>query len=48
MFFAWHRRDEMTEAGFRRSMITQRDSFLKWSENCLIRPRQAILLRGSR
>ena len=29
MFSAWHRRDEMTEAGFQRSMITHRDRFLE-------------------
>ena len=29
MFSAWHRRDEMTEAGFHRSMLTHRDRFLK-------------------
>ena len=29
MFSAWHRRDEMTEEGFHRSMITHRDRFLK-------------------
>ena len=28
MFSAWHRRDEMTEVGFHRSMITHRDRFL--------------------
>jgi transposase len=27
-FSAWHRRDEMTDAGFHRSMITHRDRFL--------------------
>jgi hypothetical protein len=29
MFSAWHRRDEMTGDGFRRSMITHRDRFLE-------------------
>ncbi len=29
MFSAWHHRDEMTDAGFRRSMITHRDRFLE-------------------
>ena len=29
MFAAWHRRDEMTDEGFHRSMITHRDRFLK-------------------
>lgn len=29
MFLAWHRRDEMTDAGFHRSMITHRDRFLE-------------------
>jgi len=29
MFSAWHRRDEMTEVGFHRSMITHRDRFLE-------------------
>jgi hypothetical protein len=29
MFSAWHRRDEMTEAGFHRSMITHRCRFLE-------------------
>jgi len=29
MFSAWHHRDEMTAAGFRRSMITHRDRFLE-------------------
>lgn len=29
MFSAWHRRDEMTDVGFHRSMITHRDRFLK-------------------
>jgi transposase len=29
MFSAWHRRDKMTDAGFRRSMITHRDRFLE-------------------
>lgn len=29
MFSAWHCRDEMTEAGFHRSMITHRDRFLE-------------------
>jgi hypothetical protein len=29
MFSAWHRRDEMTEAGFHRSVITHRDRFLE-------------------
>lgn len=28
MFLAWHRRDEMTEKGFHRSMMTHRDRFL--------------------
>ena len=29
MFSAWHRRDEMSEEGFHRSMIIQRDRFLE-------------------
>jgi hypothetical protein len=29
MFFAWHRREEMTEVGFRRSMLIHRDRFLE-------------------
>jgi hypothetical protein len=29
LFSAWHRRDEMTEEGFHRSMITHRDRFLE-------------------
>jgi len=29
MFSAWHRRGEMSEAGFHRSMITHRDRFLE-------------------
>ena len=29
MFSAWHRRDEMTEAGFHRSMLTHRYRFLE-------------------
>lgn len=29
MFSAWHRRDQMTDAGFHRSMITHRDRFLE-------------------
>jgi len=29
MFAAWHRRDEMTEEGFHRSMVIQRDRFLE-------------------
>ncbi len=29
MFSAWHRRDEMTADGFRRSMLTHRDRFLE-------------------
>ncbi len=29
MFSAWHRRDEMSEEGFRRSMLIQRDRFLE-------------------
>ncbi len=29
MFSAWHRRDEMTEAGFHQSMLTHRDRFLE-------------------
>ena len=29
MFSAWHRRDEMTEVGFQRSMVTHRDRFLE-------------------
>ncbi len=29
MFFSWHRREEMSEAGFHRSMILQRDRFLE-------------------
>jgi transposase len=33
MFHAWHRREEMTEAGFRRSMIIHRDRFLEIVRN---------------
>lgn len=29
LFSAWHRRDEMTEEGFRRSLLTHRDRFLE-------------------
>ena len=29
MFSAWHHRDEMTDAGFYRSMVTHRDRFLE-------------------
>jgi len=29
MFSSWHRRDEMSEEGFHRSMIIQRDRFLE-------------------
>ena len=29
MFSAWHHRDEMTDVGFHRSMITHRDRFLE-------------------
>jgi transposase len=29
LFAAWHRRDEMADAGFHRSMLTQRDRFLQ-------------------
>ena len=29
LFLAWHRRDEMSEAGFHRSMLTHRDRFLE-------------------
>ena len=29
MFAAWHRRDKMTDDGFRRSMVIHRDRFLK-------------------
>jgi transposase len=29
LFSAWHRRDEMSEEGFHRSMITHRDRFLE-------------------
>lgn len=29
LFSAWHRRDQMTDQGFHRSMITHRDRFLK-------------------
>jgi len=29
MFSAWHHRDEMTDAGFHRSMLTHRDRFLE-------------------
>ena len=29
MFSAWHRREEMTEVGFHRSMLTHRDRFLE-------------------
>jgi transposase len=33
LFSAWHRRDEMTTEGFRRSMITHRDRFLELVRN---------------
>lgn len=33
LFSAWHRRDEMTEEGFRRSMITHRGRFLEIVRN---------------
>jgi transposase len=33
LFSAWHRRDEMTADGFRRSMITHRDRFLELVRN---------------
>ena len=33
LFSAWHRRDEMTSEGFRRSMITHRDRFLELVRN---------------
>jgi len=33
LFSAWHRRDEMTEAGFHQSMITHRDRFLEIVRN---------------
>ena len=33
MFHAWHRREEMTEADFRRSMIIHRDRFLEIVRN---------------
>jgi hypothetical protein len=29
MFSAWHRREEMTDAGFYRSMVTHRDRFME-------------------
>jgi len=29
LFSAWHRRDEMTDKGFHRSMLTHRDRFLE-------------------
>ena len=33
LFSAWHRRDEMTEAGFHQSMLTHRDRFLEIVRN---------------
>jgi transposase len=33
LFSAWHRREEMTEAGFHRSMLTHRDRFLELVRN---------------
>ena len=33
LFSAWHRRDEMSEEGFRRSMLTHRDRFLEVVRN---------------
>jgi hypothetical protein len=33
LFSAWHRRDEMSEEGFHRSMITHRDRFLELVRN---------------
>ena len=33
LFSAWHRRDELTEEGFHRSMITHRDRFLELVRN---------------
>ncbi len=33
LFSAWHRRDEMTTEGFRRSMITHRDRFIELVRN---------------
>ncbi len=33
LFSAWHRRDEMTDDGFRRSMLTHRDRFLELVRN---------------
>lgn len=33
LFTAWHRRDEMTQAGFHQSMITHRDRFLELVRN---------------
>ena len=33
LFTAWHRREEMTDEGFRRSMLTHRDRFLERVRN---------------
>jgi hypothetical protein len=33
LFSAWHRRDEMSEEGFHRSMLTHRDRFLELVRN---------------
>ena len=33
LFSAWHRRDEMSEEGFHRSMLTHRDRFLEVVRN---------------
>lgn len=33
LFSAWHRRDEMSEDGFHRSMLTHRDRFLELVRN---------------
>jgi hypothetical protein len=33
LFTAWHRRDEMTQAGFHQSMLTHRDRFLELVRN---------------
>ena len=43
MFSAWHRRDEMTDDGFHRSMVIQRDRFLEIVRKPPIRRKQAIL-----
>ena len=56
MFSAWHRREQMSEAGFHRSMLTHRDRFLELvrnppaireAENLMERFREVELQDGS-